>query len=57
MSGGGNIILVLAFVGIAGLTLMLVLHQLVKIKQLDAKLRAREEAAFEAATTETRQAG
>lgn len=49
MDGGGNWILLLEFLGIAGLTIALAVHQLYKIKQLDLKLRAREEAAFEAA--------
>jgi hypothetical protein len=56
MDGGGNWLLLLEFMGIAGLTIGLGLHQLYKIKQLDLKLRAREDAALEAASRETPQA-
>jgi hypothetical protein len=56
MDGGGNAILLLEFMGIAGLTLALAFHQLYKIKQYDLKMRAREDAALEAAGTETHQA-
>jgi hypothetical protein len=45
MDGGGNAILLLAFVGITGLTIAMVVHQLYRIKQYDLKMRAREEAA------------
>jgi hypothetical protein len=56
MDGGGNWLLLLEFMGIAGLTIGLGLHQLYKIKQLDLKLRAREDAALVAASRETPQA-
>jgi hypothetical protein len=57
MDGGGNWILLLEFMGIAGLTIGLGVHQLYKIKQLDLKLRAREEQESETLVRETPQAG
>jgi hypothetical protein len=57
MDGGGNWILLLEFLGIAGVTIGLGLHQLYKIKQLDLKLRSREDAQATADARETPQAG
>jgi hypothetical protein len=57
MGGGGNWLLFLEFLGIAGLTIGLGVHQLYKIKQLDLKLRAREEATLDGPAREPPGAG
>lgn len=48
MNSLGTGVLLLAFMGITGLTVALVFYQHMKIKEFDLRQRAKEEAEFEA---------